>query len=82
MSPRKKAAELIEKFRPHSSISVTPAAGNWIDHAKACAVICVDEILELNVCWFDESLVSTENNIEASATLEYWERLKEEIINF
>lgn len=67
--PKGKAKELVDKFKPHV-----------IDYGrdKACALICVDEILALDVAWWSEKLVGR-NDIEANGTEEYWQSVKNEI---
>lgn len=49
--PKHKAKELIDKFKPHTDCAGDSAMGNeaqqiQIEHAIACAIICVKEILK------------------------------------
>ena len=43
MTPKKKAKELVNKFRPYTKIIVANA--EYIENTKICALIAVDEIL-------------------------------------
>ena len=73
MTPREKAKELFRKFIPPTQ--------QWDDidgyitdeyHAKQCALIAVDEILEMDLPILEE---------EADKFYEYWQEVKQEIIN-
>ena len=79
MKPKEKAKELLIKFLYYvESFSFEQQNEN----AKQCALISVDEILELNVCWYDEDLVkSYPKSYKPSQTIEFWEQVKEEIEN-
>ena len=79
MTPKEKAKELLIKFLYYvESFSLEQQNEN----AKQCALISVDEILELNVCWYDEDLVkSYPKSYKPSQTIEFWEQVKEEIEN-
>jgi hypothetical protein len=70
MTPKEKATELINKFRPHSKYwdcyNDEPLEEN---HAKKCALIAVDEILNNVLVGID--LASTWGN--------YWQEVKQEI---
>jgi len=74
MTPNEKAEELVEKY------SLLGLAVRSYDDCKDCALIAVDEILELPVCWYSKEL-SDKNDEEcpAIATEEYWINVKEEI---
>jgi len=68
MTPAEKAKELITKFMPHSS-------GNSNNNeAKECALIAVDEILELLE---DNGLLIAEYHDKY--TMEYWLDVRKEI---
>jgi len=43
MTPKEKAKELVNKFRPYTKIIVADA--EYIENTKICALIAVDEIL-------------------------------------
>lgn len=45
MTPEEKAKELIEKFRKHSAIFLDDKPVSRTANAKACAAICVKEII-------------------------------------
>jgi hypothetical protein len=64
MTPQEKAKELVEKFIPHTRV-FHEALGweDYIDSAKQCALIAVDELIE-HTDW-------TEAN--------YWMQVKQEI---
>jgi hypothetical protein len=67
MTTTEKAKELVEKFE----CIVATASDKWSvkDEAKRCALIAVDEILE--IVSSDESAIIVE--------LQYWQQVKEEI---
>jgi hypothetical protein len=66
MTPKEKAKELVEKF-DNAMEFYTPAR-----YAKQCALIAVDEILN----------VLSEYTIEPFVfDIEYWQEVKQEIIN-
>lgn len=70
MSPKEKAIELIEKFR----LNVTDYGGSGMNifKAKQCALIAVNEIME--VCYYTKEV---ENNDLFS--YDYWIEVKTEI---
>lgn len=70
--PKEKAKQLVFKFMNLVYYE------NSVRDAKACALICVDEILALDVAWWSEKLVGR-NDIEANGTEEYWQSVKNEI---
>ena len=65
MTPKEKAAELVDKF--------TQTNGNGF-FAKECALIVVDEILNYDLKAKTESQFIIERRIE-----EYWNQVKQEI---
>lgn len=83
MNPKDKAIKLIKKHLIAIS-EETMDSNNIINYnAKQCALITVDEILELNVCWYDEDLVkSYPKSYKPSQTIEFWEQVKIEIQNY
>lgn len=73
MTPKEKAKELMEKFKPHVIFTLTD--GTISEHiksesAKQCALIAVDELIEVG------SNIST----DYSSGVGYWQKVKEEII--
>lgn len=74
MTPEQKAKEIFEKFS-----AIIPPIGieEGYNASKACALICVEEILDLGVAWFSQDLVS--EGISECDTLEYWEAVKTEL---
>jgi hypothetical protein len=71
LPPKEKAAELISKFRqipPFSSYT-----GIGYAEAKQCALIAVNEIIELAYWEYMESMGEKEEK--------YWQEVKQEIIN-
>ncbi len=73
MTPETKAKELIEKFHPHCG-DFRNGSSNSTDHAKACALICVEEILEfMRVDDEKHECCSWANSPEIA----YWYKVKE-----
>lgn len=70
MTPKEKAKELHRKFYEFNFLDY--------DDSKQCALIAVDEILNLNTVWFDRSTALED---DYSDTIEYWEEVKTEIEN-
>ena len=68
MTPKEKAKELINKF-----LNSKPSSGSYVsintEHAKQCALICVDEIINQR-----PQLPSS-----YTSTIEYWQEVKKEI---
>ena len=69
MTPKEKAKELVDKFRPYTKIVVANA--EYIEDTKQCALIAVDEIL--NDDWY---ITTLEDNILRK---KYWQEVKTEI---
>ena len=67
MAPKEKAKELVDNFLPHST------GNSNINEAKQCALIAVDEIIELAYWEYMESMGEKEEK--------YWQEVKQEIIN-
>ena len=61
LTPEQKAKELVERFAP-----IMPNE-DWKEKAKQCALLCVDEILDIN---------SVDKDYDLST---YWEEVKTEI---
>lgn len=66
MTPKEKAEELFEKFN-NPDTTHHP----YVHNAQQCALISVDEILELNVFEYYKS--------DWSNTIEYWLEVKQEL---
>jgi len=50
------------------------------EKSKQCALICIEEILNLPVIWIDEKLQKEQpENYEPESTIEFWEQVKVEI---
>jgi hypothetical protein len=65
MTPKEKAKELVEKY-----MEITNGY-DFINDAKKCALICVDEMLDCNttsVYWEED--------------FEYWKQVRQEIENY
>jgi hypothetical protein len=68
MNKKEKAKELIDKMWIYS---IPNANGSW-NNAKQCALICVDEILNLMIKNF-------EWDINHNGNIDYWQEVKKEI---
>lgn len=64
MTPKEKAEELIDKFKPFAYDGLSSIE----DNAKQCALILVKEMLE------DENV-----NLEFSCDWYFWDKVKEEL---
>jgi hypothetical protein len=81
MTPKEKAKELIEKFNNIADIESVWDGNKWVtsyDHAKQCALICVDEILNSVIVYSSELLLINWSDEQ----LEYWLKVKQEIENY
>ncbi len=79
MTPEEKAKELVERFlKVHIS---SGGIGMTEKHAKACALICVEEIL-LNEFGKNYHRIGQETNSDfIKARLDYWQQVKTSIEN-
>jgi hypothetical protein len=85
MTPKEKAQELVKKFTAHSYHNDN--VQQCFDHAKQCALIAVDEILNAYPHTFglnkeytkDGELVTSIVNIRPNII--YWQKVKQEIEN-
>ncbi len=69
MTPKEKAKEIVDKYIPHTRVFHEVLGWeDYIDSAKQCALIAVDELLLLSL-WTD------------SAIYDYWQEVKQEIQN-
>lgn len=80
MTPEQKAKELIEKYYPltsgcHSNVHVSTTTAHKMKYRKAkeCALIAVDEIMEMLLKYAEDTHIGT-------VKLPYWEEVKEHII--
>lgn len=74
MTPKNKANELINKFIPHTKVFHEILGWeDYIDSAKQCALIAVDEIISLMIKFHGRHI---EDNL---TEIEYWEQVKQEI---
>jgi hypothetical protein len=81
MNPKEKARELVDKFYQffplNKDVNTTDGKLSWEyndwGQAKQCALIAVDEII--NSDWF----IPTKEDLNAWKN--YWEQVKQEIIN-
>ena len=80
MTPKEKALELVKKYKnPFNRIGCIPPSETMFDStAKQCALIAVDEILnvipnEYLDVWQGETYMAINEDIA------YWERIKQEI---
>ncbi len=71
MTPNYKAEELAYKMLSTDKVDSYSFVGSKV--AKQCALIAVDEILDID--YFDMSEEYFEN------TMEYWQQVKQEIVN-
>jgi len=74
MTPKEKA----EKLSYHYWALLESSIKNEQDRGKLavnCAIIAVEEILKLNIVWFDEDFV----NCRPEQTLEFWEEVLTEL---
>lgn len=84
MTPKEKAEELIEKYSQYvsgyvgsSMLTNTEYPEMIIKSAKNCALICVEEIMEVG-CWMSVSLVD-KFGITEESTEEFWIEVKREL---
>ena len=73
MTPEEKAASIIDKMRDLSEYPGMSACGKSLvlKHAKDCAIICVDEILQ--------GLATGSFATTSTDAYEYWQQVKTEI---
>ena len=71
MTPKEKAKELIDKYKKQLD-TATPTLYRPIYQAKQCALIAVDEILNLMIKTFKW-------DINYNGNIDYWQEVKTEI---
>ena len=64
LTPKEKAEELVEKF------SDLEDGEMYIEKAKQCALITVNEIIKIKLLWFQKD----------TKELDYWQEVKEELL--
>ncbi len=82
MTPKEKAEELLNKFKPfahrsyHGLTSRKQLEEEQLDNAKECALICVEEIMESQI-----PIHEFRSDIKYKNTIyyEYWNEVKQEI---
>lgn len=73
MTPKEKARELVNKFTEHTRVFHEHLGWeDYLDSAKQCALIAVDEIILSNPH-------SNPFNTEVYSTMKYWQEVKQEI---
>ena len=73
MTPKEKAIELQDKMK-------SCLFSDGLHDAKQCALIAVDEILELDIIWFDKVLVTDyPKTYKPHQTIEFWNEVKIEL---
>ena len=74
MTPKEKAKELIDKFTVHTKVFHQEIGWEeYMDSAKQCAMIAVDEILGMS--YFDVTTMSEEDSLYRN----YWTEVRAEI---
>ncbi len=77
-SPKEKARELIEKYKPKCSGNSQELLNTKL--AKQCALIHINQILELPVCWYSKEMSDRDSETyPPEGTKEYWQEVKTEI---
>lgn len=72
MTPKEKAKELLDKFIPHTRVFHDVLGWeDYIDSAKQCALIAVDEIMT--------ALTVIHYGMQYLSAIDYWEGVKQEI---
>ena len=74
MTPKEKAKELCDKFLRTYKVSLYPPFNSATQEAKGCALIAVDEILDVIE---DDGFTFAEYHDKK--TIEYWFEVKQEI---
>ena len=81
MEPKEKAKELFDKFYLITKDSTDILKIKSKAEALTCSLTCVNEILELNVCWYDEQLVKDyPKSYKNNQTIEFWEEVKNQLL--
>lgn len=70
MTPKEKAEELVDKYSNIKNIKLSDYSIIYLPTAKQCALIAVDEILDVITCIYDYDFEKLNP---------YWEEVKQEI---
>ena len=84
MTPKEKALQLVSHYSMiiHYDSLTGVNLKNTDETSKKCALISVDEIIELEVVWYDVKLTKDYPELYKNhQTLEFWEQVKIEIEN-
>ena len=77
MTPKEKAKELVEKFIPYTRVFHEVLGWeDYIDSAKQCALIAVDEIINSN---YKNTLNDLGYRYTVNELNDYWQEVKQEI---
>lgn len=82
MTAKEKCNELVQKFAPHCdgmNMFESFEQGIADKNAKACALICVEEIIAANPHYFYPGRKVV--RVSDHSTIEYWQSVRQEIIN-
>lgn len=81
MTPKEEAEQLVSKFMANIIFSIEQNIhASTVEAAKNCALISVNEILELDVVWYDLQLIKDyPETYKPNQTFKYWEEVKQEI---
>jgi hypothetical protein len=77
MTPKEKAQELVKKFTAHSYHNDN--VQQCFDHAKQCAIIAVNQLIEYQDFFMDYVRMDLPSNIVAGLPYKYWDKVKKEI---
>ena len=74
MTPKEKSDELFNKFRSHTKVfHEVLGCEDHIDLDKQCALIAIDEIIQIDV------LINEDIYVEKPSYLQYWQEVKQEL---
>ena len=77
--PKEIAEELIDSNYKQLKWGLLSHSHEFIlDNAKKCALICCDEILNLNVCFTGKGSPA-EKDFGEDSTIEFWQAVKKEL---
>jgi len=76
MTPKEKAKELVKKYIYYVE-AIT--SNGQIENAKKCALIAVDEILDLKLLFFQPQIDKSNKIKTNNSQVEYWVQVKKEI---
>jgi len=87
-SPELKAKELVDKFRPYmycymgsGMLSNDYDENVETDNAKYCALLCVDEIIKSSPYNPNNKGIYEHFEVGINQAIEYWNKVREAIIN-